>query len=69
MGSYSRGALEGAYYLGNRFDPLEKRNFVFSIFLLSSLFFYLGLFFEMTHEPSSLEEGTLAEDDSDLPCP
>ena len=65
MGSCSRGALEGAYYLGT----LEKRNFLFSIFLLSSLFFYLGLFFEMTHEPSSLEEGTLAEDDSDLPCP
>jgi len=23
----------------------------------------------MIHEPLSLEEGTLAEDDSDLPCP
>ena len=28
------------------------------------LFFYLGLFFETIHEPLSLEEGTLAEDDS-----
>ena len=27
-------------------------------------FFYLGLFFEIIHEPLSLEEGTLAEDDS-----
>ena len=33
------------------------------IFLLF-LFFYLGLFFETIHEPLSLEEGTLAEDDS-----
>ena len=32
----------------------------FSVFL----FFYLGLFFEIIHEPLSLEEGTLAEDDS-----
>ena len=28
------------------------------------MFFYLGLFFEIIHEPLSLEEGTLAEDDS-----
>jgi len=27
-------------------------------------FFYLGLFFEIIHEPLSLEEGTMAEDDS-----
>ena len=27
-------------------------------------FFYLGLFFEIIHEPLSLEEGTLAEHDS-----
>ena len=33
------------------------------------IFSYLGLFFEMTHEPSSLEEGMLVEDDWDLPCP
>jgi len=26
-------------------------------------------FLEMIHEPFSLEEGTLAEDDSSLPCP
>jgi len=32
------------------------------------MFSYLGLFFEMTQEPSSLEEGTLVEDDWDLPC-
>jgi len=37
---------------------------MFSIFL----FFCLGLF-ETIHEPLSLEEGTLAEDDSGLPCP
>ena len=41
--------------------------FLFSIFLFYYfpifIFSYLGLFFEMTHEPSSLEEGTLAEDD------
>ena len=37
----------------------------FFCFLLSIfLFFYLGLFFETIHEPLSLEEGTLAEDDS-----
>ena len=28
------------------------------------LLFYLGLFLEIIHEPLSLEEGTLAEDDS-----
>jgi len=33
------------------------------------LFVYLGLLFETIHEPLSLEEGTLAEDDSGLPCP
>ena len=48
---------------GDHFDLLEKRIFLFSIFLLF-LFFYLVLFFEMIHEPLSLEEGTLAEDDS-----
>ena len=48
---------------GGHFDLLEKRIFLFSIFLLF-LFFYLGLFFETIHEPLSLEEGTLAEDDS-----
>jgi len=36
---------------------LEKRNFLFSIFLI----FYQGLIFEMIHEPPSLEEGMLAE--------
>ena len=50
---------------GDHFDPLEKRIFLFSIFLFS----YRGLFFETIHEPLSLEEGTLAEDDSVLPCP
>jgi len=50
---------------GDRFDLLEKRIFLFSIFL----FFYLVLFFEKIHEPPSLEEGALAEDDSGLPCP
>jgi len=44
----------------DHFDLLEKRIFLFSIVL----FFYLGLFFEIIHEPLSLEEGTLAEDDS-----
>ena len=29
-----------------------------------SIFFYLGLFFEMIHEPLSPEEGTLAEDET-----
>ena len=29
-----------------------------------SIPFYLGLFFEIIHEPLSLEEGTLAEDNS-----
>jgi len=29
-----RGALEGAYYRGDHFDLLEKRVFLFSIFLL-----------------------------------
>jgi len=48
---------------GDHFDLLEKRIFLFSIFLLF-LFFYLGLFFETIHEQLSLEEGTLAEDDS-----
>ena len=42
------------------FDLFEKINFLFSIFL----FFYLGIFFEIIHVPLSLEEGTLAEDDS-----
>ena len=28
------------------------------------LFFYLGLFFEMSHEPLSIEEGTLTKADS-----
>jgi len=37
----------------------------FSVFY----FYYLGLFFEMIHEPLSLEEGTLAEADLGLPCP
>ena len=32
--------------------------------LLEIYFFYLGLFFEIIHEPLSLAEGTLAEDDS-----
>jgi len=47
---------------GDNFDLLEKRIFLFSIFLLF-LFFYLGLFFETIHEQLSLEEGTLAEDE------
>ena len=55
---------------GDHFDLLEKRIFLFSNFLFSNfLFFYLGLFFETIHEPLRLEEGTLAEDDSGLPCP
>jgi len=57
----------------DNFDLLEKRIFLFSIFQFYYfpifLLSYLGLFFEMTHEPSSLKEGTLAEDGSDLPCP
>ena len=38
----------------------RKEFFCFLFFYL----FYLGLFFEIIHEPLSLEEGTLAEDDS-----
>jgi len=37
--------------------------FYFSIFLFFC-FFYLGLSFEIIHEPLRLEEGTLAKDDS-----
>ena len=48
---------------GDHFDLLEKRIFLFSIFLFF-YFFYLRLFIEIIHEPLSLEEGTLAEDDS-----
>jgi len=44
------------------FWSLEKRIFLFFF----CLFFYLGLFFETIHEPLSLEEGTLAENDSGL---
>jgi len=50
---------------GDHIDLLERGIFPFSIFP----FFYLGLFFETIHDPRSLEEGTLAEDDSGLPCP
>jgi len=58
-----RRALEGAYYGGDHFDLLEKRIFLFFCFLFF-YFFYLGLFFEMIHEPLSLGEGTLAEDET-----
>ena len=44
----------------DHFDLLEKTIFLFSSFL----FFYLRLFIEIIHEPLSLEEGTLAEDNS-----
>jgi len=48
---------------GGLFDLLEKRIFLFFCFLFF-YFFYLGLFFEIIHEPLRLEEGTLVEDDS-----
>ena len=48
---------------GGHFDILEKRIFLFSIFLFF-YFFYLRLLIEIIHEPLSLEEGTLAEDNS-----
>jgi len=41
--------------------------FYFTIFLFSYFQIWDSVF-EMTHEPSSLEEGTLAEDGLDLPC-
>jgi len=48
---------------GDLFDRLEKRIFLFSIFLFF-YFLYLRLFIEIIHEPLSLKEGTLADDDS-----
>ena len=41
----------------------RKEFFLFSIFLFF-YFFYLRLFIEIIHEPLSLEESTLAEDNS-----
>ena len=48
---------------GDHFDLLEKGIFLFSIFLFF-YFFYLRLFIEIIHEPLSLEESTLADDNS-----
>jgi len=50
-----------------RGDLLEKEFFCFLFYYFT--IFLSGTLFETTHEPSSLEEGTLAEDDSGLPCP
>ena len=47
---------------GDHFDLLEKRIFLFSVFIFL-YWFYVRLFFETFHEPLSLEEGTLAEAD------
>jgi len=41
LGFDLRGALEGAYYRGDHFDLLEKRIFLFSIFLFSYFSIYV----------------------------